>query len=506
MAESAASSGALSGSEHRMIVTTAQGRVAGHAVRAGRVRAFLGIPYAAPPVGALRWRAPQPPAPWSGVREAAGFGPDCPQAPNPLFRAPCQDEDCLYLNVWAPADVGAGGLPVMVWVHGGGFVGGSGSDARCDGSAFATAGVIVVSLNYRSGIFGFLAHPGLSAESASGTSGNYGLLDQIAALQWVRENIAAFGGSPQRVTIFGVSAGSASIALLLTAPMARGLFQQAALHSPGTCRPLASLADAEQAGRQLGDDVEALRRLPAGELRALTPRLVPAMRGLTTPRILRPIRDGWLLPRDELPAFDDGDFAAVPTLLGINEDEGSKLTASWTVDTVAAYCELVDRSFGAMAGEARRVYPAGADADVRRCVAEIFADTQFNYGTWKLADAMAARGQPTWCYVFRRRHASQLDGPHHGDEVAYVFDNLDLVNEIGGVGYDASDAEVAAAMHGAWRRFAECGDPNGGGLPHWPRFERTQAAHLEFGDRPVPGQRWRAAQIAFIDAFCHARP
>jgi para-nitrobenzyl esterase len=223
-----------------VIVATLEGPVRGITLplrRGKAVNVFKGIPYAAPPVGPLRWRPPQPVTPWPDVREALQFGSDLPQGPDPRLRAPAQSEDCLYLNVWAPAGAAPGSLPVMVWIHGGGFVGGSGSDLRSDGALMAHRNVVVVSFNYRAGLFGFLAHPALSRESEHGVSGNYGLLDQIAALQWVRRNIAAFGGDPQRVTAFGVSAGSASISLLLASPMGKGLFQQAILQSPGAARP-----------------------------------------------------------------------------------------------------------------------------------------------------------------------------------------------------------------------------------------------------------------------------
>src|SRR4051812_33487240 len=300
------------------------------AVSAG-VAAFKGIPYAAPPVGPLRWCPPEAPPRWSGVRDALAFGPDFPQAANPRLRAPRQDEDCLHVNVWAPVDSAPGSLPVMVWFHGGGFTAGSGSDARSDGALLAARGVVVVSFNYRSGLFGFFAHPALSAESAHRTSGNYGLLDQMAALRWVADNIAAFGGDPSRVCAFGVSAGSASISLLLASPAAQGLFHSAILHSPGAGRPLATLAEAEAAGMRLGRDLQQLRALGARELFEQTAQLNPAVRGLTTPRVLRPIQDGWLLPNDERAVFKSGRIRPMPLMVGSNADEGSLLTRSWPI-------------------------------------------------------------------------------------------------------------------------------------------------------------------------------
>lgn len=512
-------------------VRTQQGLVLGCD---GPVRVFRGIPYAAPPLGERRWRAPAAPAQRAAPLECLEFGDDFPQAANGLFQASARSEDCLYLNIWTPAGARPGELPVMVWLHGGGFVSGSGSDVRCDGAAFAARGAVVVTLNYRSGIFGFFAHPKLALESERASAGNYGLLDQIAALHWVRENIAEFGGSPDRVSVFGVSAGSASIALLLVSPLARGLFQRAMLHSPGTCRPLGTQADAEALGRTLGDDLQALRSLNAADIFARTALLVPKMRGLTTPRLLRPIRDGWVIPDDELPLFDRGEFSAMPVLIGTNADEGSKLTATWTVDTLGAYRELLAGSFGSSADTAAQLYPASGDTEVRSRVAELFADTQFNYGAWRVARAMADAGQPTYRYLFTRRRPGLADGPHHGEEVSYVFDTLALQRERGGFAFDATDQRVARAMNEAWFNFARSGDPNaavtgsdhpnapatGSGNPngsrsgtrnptssrvqYWPRFDAHQPRVRVFDEPAGEVHAWRDEQIAFLDQFAHA--
>ncbi|MEZ5660679.1 MAG: carboxylesterase family protein [Burkholderiaceae bacterium] len=477
-----------------IIVDTGLGRVSG---TDGAVRRFLGLRYAQPPAAETRWRAPTPVAPWTGVLPADQFGDDFPQAADPLLRAVAQSEDCLRLNIWAPAEPPAGGAPVLVWFHGGGFTRGSGSDLRCDGEAFARQGILVVTFNYRSGLFGFFAHPALSAESPEGISGNYGLLDQMAALRWVREHIAAFGGAPDRITVAGVSAGSASIALLLTIPRATGLFDQAILHSPGSCRPLGKLADAEQAGLVLGADIHALRSLSAKELLGLTSRMVPKMRSLTGARLLRPIRDGVLVPGDELPALEARRFMRVPLIVGTNEDEGSKLTRDWTVDSLDAYHRLLQENFGPAAEEAMACYPASNDAQVRARVAELFADTQFNYGAWRLALAMAPE-RPTYRYVFRRRAAGAPDGPHHGDEVPYAFDTLARMPEAAKV-FDEGDQRTADAMHGAWVRFIKTGDVNGAGLPPWPVYDPAHGEHMTFDDPPMAGRHWRAGAIGFID-------
>ena len=480
-------------------VTLADGQLRGQRTDDGAV--FKGIPYAAPPVGPLRWRPPQPVQPWHGVRDALAFGPDFPQAPSARNRAPRQDEDCLYLNVWTPTRDPAARLPVLVWIHGGGFTAGSGSDLRSDGERLAREGAVVVALNYRSGLFGFFAHPALAAESAHGVSGNYGLLDQLAALAWVRRNIAAFGGDPGRVTAFGVSAGSASLSLLLASPPAQGAFDRAILHSPGAGRPLAGLQDAQQAGLKLGADLAALRALPATEVLARTGLLNPAVRGLTTPRVLRPIRDGWLLPEDERPAFQSGRMHAMPLIVGSNLDEGTLLTRSWPVETLAAYREQAERNFSAAAAEAGALYPAHADGEARSAVAAMFADTQFNYGTRLLAQGMAAREPRTFKYLFTRRRPHQADGPHHGEEVAHAFGNVASAPPGETADVDAKDEALSQAMRRYWVNFAAKGDPNGEGLPKWDAYRVAEDNHLVLGDAIAAGAGWRKAQLDFLERF-----
>jgi para-nitrobenzyl esterase len=452
-------------------------------------------------VGPLRWKAPQRAPTWPGVRDALAFGPDFPQAANPKFRAPRQDEDCLYLNVWTPAIGGDAKLPVLVWIHGGGYTGGSGSDLRSDGARLASEGAVVVTLNYRSGLFGFFAHPALSAESRHGVSGNYGLLDQLAALTWIRTNIESFGGDRARITVFGVSAGSASISLLLASPLARTSFDQAILHSPGAARPLATLADAQQAGLKLGDDLAALRALSASEVLARTSLLTPAVRGLTTPRVLRPIRDGWLLPEDERPSFQAGRMHRMPIIVGSNTDEGTTLTKSWPVDTLAAYQQQVDTNFGAAAGEAAALYPAERDADARPAVAAMFADTQFNYGTRLIAQCMARQEPRTWKYLFARRRPHQADGPHHGEEVAHAFGTVDRAAPGETADFDARDEALSQVMRKAWIAFAANGDPNTAGVPRWDRYRIADDNHIVFGDEVVAGAAWRRPQLDFLERF-----
>jgi para-nitrobenzyl esterase len=485
------------------IVDTTHGRV--HGDRPGGGLRFLGIPYAQPPVGDLRWRPPQPAARWAGIRDALAFGPDFPQAPNPRFRAPRQDEDCLYLNVWTPTLDPAARLPVMVWVHGGGFTGGSGADLRADGQRLAAEGAVVVTLNYRSGLFGFLAHPALSRESTDGVSGNWGLLDQLAALAWVRENAQAFGGDPARITAFGVSAGSASLSLLLAAPRARGAFDRAILHSPGAARPLASLQDAEQAGLKLGTDLAALRALPAKEVLARTSVLNPAVRGLTTPRVLRPIRDGWLIPEDERPAFQGGRLHVMPLIVGSNTDEGSSLTRTWPVDTLAGWRAQLQSNFAAAPAEAESLYLAHTDAEARPAVAAMFADTQFNYGTRLLAQCMARHEPRTWKYLFQRRRPGQAAGPHHGEEVPYAFGTVHEAAPGETVRADEADEALSAAMRRYWVNFATAADPNGGGVPRWDAYRAGDDNHLVLDREIRPGADWRRAQLDFLERYYAGR-
>jgi para-nitrobenzyl esterase len=480
-------------------VQTAEGALRGE--RRGAIARFLGIPYAAPPVGALRWRPPQPVQPWSGVRDALAFGPDFPQPANPNNRAPRQDEDCLYVNVWTPQPQRGARLPVLVWIHGGGFVQGSGSDLRCDGSLLASEGAVVVTLNYRSGLFGFLAHPALSRESEHGVSGNYGLQDQLAALAWVRRNIEAFGGDASRITVFGVSAGSASISLLLASPLAGGAFDQAILHSPGAGRPLATLADGERLGLTLGADLDALRQLSASEVFARTSQVTPKVRGLTTPRVLRPIRDGWLLPEDERPVFQQGRIRRMPMIVGTNADEGTSLTRAWPVDTLAAYREQVDTNFGPAAAQAQALYPARSDNEARGAVAAMFADTQFNYGARLLAASMAKVEPRTWKYLFTRRRPHQQDGPHHGDEVSYAFGNVASAPAGQQADSDTQDEAVSRVMRKAWIAFAAAADPNTQGVPQWDAYRASDDNHLVLGNRVEPGAAWRKPQLDFLERF-----
>ena len=463
---------------------------------------FLGIPYAAPPVGALRWKSPQPLENWNKILSCFDFSADFPQAPNPLFKAPHQSEDCLYLNVWAPELKNDVKLPVMVWFHGGGFVGGSGSDQRSDGTLMASKGVVVVSFNYRSGVFGFLAHPELSAECELKVSGNYGLQDQIAALKWIQKNISHFGGDPSKVTVFGVSAGSASISLLLTCSQATGLFQQSILHSPGAARPLATLAQAEALSlKELGSNVERLRSLSEQDIFKLTSLLNPKIRGLTTPRILRPILDGVYLNENERDVFKAHRQAMLPMIVGSNLDEGSLLTKDWAIKSLDDYAGLVKSNFNALSSDALALYPADAEKEIRSRVAELFGDTQFNFGTRLLAQSNSNQISNTWRYLFAKRRPSQIDGPHHGQEVAHVFGNLSVKVTSVENDYDHQDEFISNAMLNCWVQFAYTGNPNQTELTEWPRYELASDNMIVFGNEISRANGLRKKNLDFIDQY-----
>lgn len=477
------------------IVRTASGEVSG---TGGEVRVYRGIPYAAPPVGPLRWRPPQPAPAWTGVHDGSRFGPDPVQVvetnPLRLSLAPGTSEDCLTLNVWAPAEVPAGGAPVVVWFDGGGFVTGSASRERIEGSRYAQRGAIFVAANYRVGVFGFLAHPQLSAESPHGVSGNYGFLDAIAALRWVRENIVAFGGDPARITIFGGSAGAALGALLLTSPLAAGLIDGAIMVSPGSFRPLRTLAEAETAGRAaFGDDLAAMRALPSAELLAKNAAIDPGLRGLLQMRKLRPIVDGWAIERDEADAYRSGAFAAVPAIIGTNADEGAFFQKNVPVKTVDALRTFLAENFGPEAfDEAWKFYGATTDAAVPKAIADVFGDAMFNYGVRATARELAQRQPKTFRYVLTHVGAGTADPPTHADDISYVFGT----GELGTRDRAVSDAIVAAFVN-----FIATGDPNGAGAPRWPAYDPQRDNFLELGGDFAEGARWRSESVDFIDRY-----
>jgi para-nitrobenzyl esterase len=445
----------------------------------GTVRAFLGVPYAAPPVGDLRWKPPAPAAKWTGIRQARDFGPRCLQGPiysDMVFRDAGGSEDCLSLNVWTPAKNAKAKLAVMVWIHGGGFMAGGSSEPRQDGGVLAKQGVVVVSMNYRLGIFGFFAHPELAAESDRKAAGNYGLLDQMAALEWVKRNIAAFGGDPANVTIFGESAGSFSVSALMASPEAKGLFHKAIGESgaafSSSALPFEALAvraqrDSQFASSSLGTDrLNELRALPAAKI--LEASLQNA--GSGTPRFAPDI-DGYFLP-EPLPAiFSQGKQSDIPLLAGWNHDEGSfeVVHENSPRDSLKA---AATKEFGAKAEQFLQLYPGPDDAQARRSLEDFAGDRFIAWSTWKWLEAQTTTGrQPAYRYRFDLGlpHAPEAPAPgaYHSAEIEYVFGMLDSK---AGLPWRPEDRALSELMQKYWISFARTGNPNGPGLPPWPAY------------------------------------
>jgi para-nitrobenzyl esterase len=466
-------------------VQTKSGVVAGTAEPAGAVRVFLGIPYAAPPVGNLRWREPQPVAPWTGVRKADAFGPRCLQGrifDDMVFRDE-PSEDCLYLNVWTPARSAAEKLPVMVWIHGGGFQAGSASEPRQDGGRLAGKGVVVVGVNYRLGVFGFLAHPDLTKESGRGASGNYGLMDQVAALQWVRDNIAGFGGDPGNVTIFGESAGSFAVSALMASPLARDLFQRAIGESGAYLGRHAlepqTLAASEKSGAKFAASIgasslAALRAKPGEQVLEAALKFQPWF---------APTIDKYVLPKDPNAIYAAGEQAPVPLLAGSNADEvRAGVVLGKERPTAKSFVEQVRSKYGAGADALLKVYPAGSDGEALESAAALAGDTFLAYATWKWTDVHGwTGGAPVYRYSFDRKiplapdtrvegkPATAADvGARHAGEIEYVFGALDSQPK---VPWEDADRVLSDLMMTYWSNFARAGDPNGSGLPKWPRYD-----------------------------------
>jgi len=460
----------------------------------GAVRVYKGIPFAAPPVGELRWKPPQPVKAWEGVRACTEFGPWCPQPKAIMGRETGkQSEDCLYLNVWTPAKRADEKLPVMVWIHGGGCTTGSGASKFYDGEALARQGVVLVTINYRLGPFGFFAHPALSKESERGVSGNYGMLDQIEALRWVKRNIAAFGGNPECVTIFGESAGSASVCRLMVSPPAAGLFQRAIAESGGVHgrnrhlkEPVGNMEPMEKVGEQiaakLGCDKEAnvlaaLRAKSAEDvLAAADPGQGLFGKGIKFGWIV----DGWLLPDDPDKLFEAGKQCKVPLMLGTNADEGTIFLQQLPVKRVMGYELLVRNLFRGSAAEMLRLFPAAADDDVQGALNRLTTVSAFVWPARCMARAMEKAGGKAYLYHFTRVAPLYRDrglGALHAGEIPYVFDHTRTLP-----GFEEKDRELSKVMSACWVRFATTGDPNGPGLPKWPAYAAAADEHMQFGD------------------------
>jgi para-nitrobenzyl esterase len=482
------------------------GLVEGVAADSAGVRAFKGIPFAAPPVGDLRWKAPQPVAPWTGVRQAVEFGPRPMQGAiysDMIFRDQGPNEDCLYLNVWTPAKSADERLPVMVWIYGGGYQAGAASEPRQDGGVLARKGVVSVSMNYRLGLFGFLAHPGLTAEA--GASGNYGLMDQIAALQWVRKNIAAFGGDPNNVTIFGESAGSYSVSALMASPLARGLFHRAIgqsgalVHAAGQ-KGLAQLsrARAEEhavkfAAAAGAKSIQELRAKPAEELLKLA---------LGDPAYsFGAIVDGAVLPEDPNAIFAAGRQNDVPLLAGWTADEVRVYnTFGNKRQTAEGFRTSVQQKHGDLAAALLKLYPATTDEAAGRSAGDLADDLFIGFSTWKWLQLQEEKGHsPVYRYSFDRpvpippgtlingapATAADVGAPHASD-IGYVFGALEAAPK---VPWQPEDRTLSDVMMTYWTNFARKGNPNGPGVPVWPRYGSGNGflvMHLDTTVQPAP--------------------
>lgn len=489
------------GSELNDRVTLTTGVVEG-LKRADGLRVFKGIPFATPPVGDLRWKPPQPLAAWAGVKQAKAFGPSPMQhsLAAGLLGVPAPfSEDCLYLNIWSPAKTDDERLPVMVWIHGGAFAIGSTSQPLYDGARLANKGVIVVSVGYRVGVFGFLAHPDLTAEGG-GVSGNYGLRDQIAGLQWVRDNIAAFGGDPMCVTIFGESAGAHSVCALTAAPKAKGLFHRAIAESGGMFAApkmenelgtvLLTRATAEVEGKQFLDqlgagDLAAARKLTASALIKANPELVQAMAGGAPGT--SPIVDGEVLPDDIYRLYAAGNFNDVPILIGTNSDEiGGLINGAVSPEKFKAD---VQEKTGAAAEAVLAAYPHADGDEALQSTKTLLNDVTFNWHTWKWASLKSKKGKANvFVYRFNYRGKNHKSGVPHAAELQYVFHNLPTTwwNKP-----TAADEKMADTMGNYWVNFAKTGAPSGNGLPTWTPFTSADpsAMHLDGKPKmqPLPG-------------------
>jgi para-nitrobenzyl esterase len=462
---------------------------------------YKGIPFAAPPVGELRWRAPQPVVKWNGVKPALAFGPAPVQGGNPPSG---KNEDCLYLNVWTPAKSPKEKVPVLVWIYGGGFSFGSTAEPVYDGEALARKGVVLVSIAYRVGPLGFLAHPELTAENPAHASGNYGLLDMIAGLKWIKNNIAVFGGDPDKVTIFGESAGGIAVSMLCASPLAKGLFHGAISQSGGSFGPprvttfpgenLKRLKDAENAG------VEYAKKAGASSLAQLREIEADKLPGGWGVGSAWPIIDGYVIPDDQYKLYEAGKYNDTPILIGYNSDEGLSFTR--TKDPKQFIAE-VNQRYGKFAADLLKAYPVGENT-VPRTARDLARDAAFGWHTWSWARLQSTTGKSkVYLYYFDQHPDYPADSPDagngspHAQEVAYVFQHLDTSNP----GTTPSDANIANAMGTYWTNFAKYGHPNGAGVPAWPAFTTESPSVLHFNQQPKIGVVPDVESLKVLDSY-----
>lgn len=498
------------------------------------VRSFKGIPFGAPPVGDNRWKPPQPVRNWDGVRAADKFGPRCMQRNvfgDMNFRSNGMGEDCLYLNVWTPAKTGKEKLPVLVYYYGGGYIAGDGSEPRYDGASMAAKGIVAVTVNYRLGVFGFMAHPELTKESPNHASGNYGLLDQHAALKWVQQNIAVFGGDPKRVTIAGESAGSISVSAQMASPLSKGLIAGAIGESGSILGALSAvpLAEGEQNGVKFGkaigaESLAALRAMPGDQLLEAT-----AKPGL--PR-MAPTVDGWFFPKSPFDIFAKGEQAKVPLLAGSNSEESGYFgILGREQPTVENYRKALDRLYKEKAEAIFKLYPATNETEVMDAAQDLAGDRFIGYSTWKWIDlATKTGGKATYYYRYDRPRpamrpemgdaapglaggvqrgaqaaaANQRPKPRgavHSAEIEYAMGNLES-NKV--YAWTPDDFKVSKVMQDYFANFIKTGNPNGKGLPDWPTFASNKRLIIDVNTR-AEADKVRA-RYEFLDQFYTQQP
>lgn len=455
------------------------GIIRGRALSSGEGVVFKGIPFAQPPVGELRWREPRPVVSWEGIREATESGPPAAQASfgwNDHF-ARASSEDCLYLDVWTPAKLTSDRLPVMIWIHGGSnLAGAGGADRLYQGGHIIRHGVIIVVIEYRVGAFGFFAHPELTHESPHHSSGNYGLLDQIAALRWVRENIAKFGGDPNNVTLFGQSAGSMDIMSLITSPLARGLFQRAIAESgPAPFGGMTgTLTEAEHAGEETAAELKAPKENTLAYLRSLPAETLIQAKAKVLPLCV----DGWILPTIPSSAFLAGKETAIPLLLG-----GNAIEFPWGGSSIPEMRKTASGIFRQLTPKAFTVY--GLDAagtaisdPLYGTKAEQLGSDVFRCASIIQGEAHETAGNSVWEYEFARPIPGHNQVAHSG-EIPYVFGNFHPAGDLSG-NFTGQDRKLSATMQAYWTNFAKTGNPNGPGLPEWPAFNGKTRSYLQF--------------------------
>ncbi len=458
---------------------------------------YKGIPFAAPPVGELRWKAPQPTTKWQGVKLADKFAPGPIQGGNPPSG---KSEDCLYLNVWSPAKSGKDRIPVLVWIYGGGFGAGSTSEAGYSGEKLAKKGVVLVSIAYRVGVLGFMAHPELSAESPGHVSGNYGLLDMIAGLKWIQKNIAAFGGDPKKVTIFGESAGGIAVSMLCASPLAKGLFQGAISQSGGSFGPprpttfpgenLKRLSQAEAEGVAYAKTAGVSS---IADLRKIGPDKLPPGRGW-------PIIDGLVIPDDQYKLYEAKKYNDVPILVGYNSDEGASFSPPKTPED---YINSVRIRYGRFADDLIKAYPVGTTT-VPKTARDLARDAAFGWHTWSWARLHSKTGKSKVYYYYFDQHPEfPTESPRfgygspHGQDVGFVFQHLNPNSQ----NATNTDQQISEAMATYWTNFAKYGHPNGSSVPEWPAFSDAKPVVMHFNQTPHTGPVPSEASLKVLDDY-----